>query len=126
MKNKIERANGDGSAGQNGPKEKKIAWDFRLYIAGPTLKAVSALNNLKNICEIHLAGHYRIEVVDLMKHPQRAEDDQILAVPTLVRKMPGPQRRMIGNLSNLDRVVAGLDLHCEIDGMNPGPVRPSI
>ena len=85
-------------------------WDLRLYVAGPTPKSVAAFRNLKQLCEEHLAGRYHIEVIDLMKNPQLAQGDQILAVPTLVRKLPAPIRKIIGNLSNTERVLVGLDL----------------
>ena len=85
-------------------------WDLRLYVAGQTPRAIAALENLKRICEEHLAGKYRIEIVDLLKNPQLARGDQILAVPTLVRKLPEPVRKIIGNLSNEERVLVGLDL----------------
>ena len=87
-----------------------VNWDLRLYVAGPTLKSVAAFRNLEQLCEEHLAGRYRIEVIDLMKNPQLAQGDQILAVPTLVRKLPSPIRKIIGNLSNTERVLVGLDL----------------
>ncbi len=86
------------------------AWDLRLYVAGQTPRAVKALTNLKAICEEHLAGQYSIEIVDLLKKPQLAKGDQILAVPTLVRKLPEPVRKIIGDLSNTERVLVGLDL----------------
>jgi circadian clock protein KaiB len=85
-------------------------WDLRLYIAGSTLKSAAAFRNLEQICEDHLAGRYHIEVIDLMKNPQLAQGDQILAVPTLVRKLPTPIRKIIGDLSNTERVLVGLDL----------------
>jgi len=85
-------------------------WDLRLYVAGQTARAVTAFQNLRNICEDHLPGQYRIEVVDLLKNPQLAKGDQILAVPTLVRKLPEPVRKIIGDLSNTERVLVGLDL----------------
>lgn len=85
-------------------------WNLRLYVAGPTPRAIAALENLKKICEEHLAGKYTIEVVDLLKNPQLARGDQILAVPTLVRKLPEPVRKIIGDLSNEERVLVGLDL----------------
>jgi circadian clock protein KaiB len=85
-------------------------WDLRLYVAGQTPRAIAALENLKRICEVHLAGQYSIEVVDLLKNPQLARGDQILAVPTLVRKLPEPVRKIIGDLSNEERVLVGLDL----------------
>lgn len=85
-------------------------WDLRLYVAGPTPKAVDAFRNLQKICEEHLAGRYHIEVIDLIKQPQLAQGDQILAVPTLVRKLPAPIRKIIGSLSSTERVLVGLDL----------------
>ncbi len=86
------------------------AWDLRLYVAGQTAKSVTAFANLKRICEEHLGGQYRIEVIDLMKHSQLAEGDQIFAIPTLVRKLPEPVKKIIGDLSNTERVLVGLDL----------------
>lgn len=85
-------------------------WDLRLYVAGQTPKSVAALANLKKFCEDHLQGRYRIEVVDLVKNPQLARTDQILAIPTLVRRLPSPIRKIIGDLSNSERVLVGLDL----------------
>ena len=85
-------------------------WTLRLYIAGTTLKALSALSNLKTICEEHLKGRYDIEVVDLLKSPQLGIGDQILATPTLVRVLPKPIKKIIGNLANSERVLVGLDL----------------
>ncbi len=83
---------------------------LRLYVAGQTPKSMTAFANLKNICEEHLAGRYQIEVVDLLENPQLASGDQILAIPTLVRKLPEPVRKIIGDLSNTERVLIGLDL----------------
>jgi circadian clock protein KaiB len=85
-------------------------WDLRLYVAGQTPKSVAAIANLQRFCEEHLAGKYRIEVVDLVANPQLARSDQILAIPTLVRKLPTPLRKIIGDLSNSERVLVGLDL----------------
>jgi circadian clock protein KaiB len=85
-------------------------WDLRLYVAGQTPKCVTALANLQQLCEERLAGRYRIEVIDLLKNPQLAKGDQILAIPTLVRKLPEPIRKIIGDLSNTERVLVGLDL----------------
>ncbi|HWE94684.1 MAG TPA: circadian clock KaiB family protein [Tepidisphaeraceae bacterium] len=85
-------------------------WDLRLYVAGQSPKSLRAFSNLKKICETHLAGRYRIEVIDLLKNPQLAAGDQILAVPTLVRKLPVPIEKIIGDLSNEDRALVGLDL----------------
>ncbi|MHB1464544.1 MAG: circadian clock KaiB family protein [Thermoleophilia bacterium] len=85
-------------------------WDLRLYVAGQTSKSVLALTNLKKICEEHLGSKYSIEVIDLSKNPQLANGDQILAVPTLVRKLPPPLRKIIGDLSNTEKVLVGLDI----------------
>jgi circadian clock protein KaiB len=85
-------------------------WELRLYIAGQTQKSVAAFANLKRICEEYLKGKYRLEVIDLLKNPQLARGDQILAVPTLVRKVPEPMRKIIGDLSNEERVLVGLDV----------------
>ena len=85
-------------------------YNLRLYVAGQTPKSLTALANLKKICEEHLVGRYHIEVIDLLKHPQLAAGDQILAVPTLVRRLPEPLKRIIGNLSDMERVLVGLDL----------------
>jgi circadian clock protein KaiB len=85
-------------------------WELRLYVAGKTEKSVTALNNLKQYCEEHLKGQYKIEVIDLMMKPQLAEGDQILAVPTLVRKMPEPIRKIIGDLSDKEKVLVGLNI----------------
>lgn len=85
-------------------------WELRLYIAGKTPKSVSALSNLKKYCEEHLQGKYKIEVIDLLLQPQLAEGDQIFAVPTLVRKVPVPIRKIIGDLSNEEKVLVGLNI----------------
>ena len=90
--------------------EKEYTWELRLYVAGQTAKSVTALSNLKKYCETHLKGQYRIEVIDLLVQPQLAEGDQILAIPTLIRKLPEPLRRIIGDLSNTERALVGLDL----------------
>ncbi len=86
------------------------AWNLRLYVAGQTPRSITAFSNLKKICEEHLVGQYSIEVVDLLANPQLARGDQILAVPTLVRKLPEPVRKIIGDMSNTERVLVGLDL----------------
>lgn len=85
-------------------------YELRLYVAGQTPKSLAAFANLKKICEQHLAGQYHIEVIDLLKKPQLASGDQILAIPTLVRKLPQPIKKIIGDLSNTERVLVGLDL----------------
>ena len=90
--------------------ENDETWELRLYVAGKTIKSVTALNNLKKYCETHLKGKYKIEVVDLLVKPQLAEGDQIFAIPTLVRKFPAPLRKIIGDLSNEERVLVGLNI----------------
>ncbi len=85
-------------------------WELRLYVAGQTPKSLAAFANLKRICEEHLLGQYRIEVIDLLENPHLAREDQILAIPTLVRKLPQPLRKIIGDLSNQERVLMGLDV----------------
>lgn len=96
---------GADAAGKSSPE-----WQLRLYVAGQTAKSIAALDNLKAICETHLAGRYTIEVIDLLVNPRLAAGDQILAVPTLVRKFPEPIRKIIGDLSNEERVLVGLDV----------------
>ena len=91
-------------------RTKKKTWELRLYVAGQTPKSLTAFANLKKICDEHLAGEYHIEVIDLLKDPQLASGDQILAIPTLVRKLPQPIRKIIGDLSNTERVLVGLNL----------------
>ena len=91
-------------------KESPAKFQLRLYVAGQTPKSLTALANLKRICETHLAGQYSIEVIDLTKNPALADGDQILAVPTLVRRLPEPIRKLIGDLSNEARVLVGLDV----------------
>jgi len=85
-------------------------WQLRLYVAGQTPKSLTAFSNLKKICEGHLASCYRIEVIDLLENPQPSKGDQILAIPTLVRKLPRPVRKIIGDLSDTERVLVGLNL----------------
>ena len=85
-------------------------WELRLYVAGQTPKSLTALANLKKICEEHLAGKYRIEIIDLLKNPQLAKGDQIIAIPTLIRKLPEPMMKLIGDLSDTEKVLVGLDL----------------
>jgi circadian clock protein KaiB len=89
---------------------KEMKWELRLYVAGKTEKSVTALTNLKKYCEEHLKGQYKIEVIDLLEKPQLAEGDQILAIPTLVRKVPEPIRKIIGDLSNEEKVLVGLNI----------------
>lgn len=90
--------------------KKQQTWELRLYVAGKTEKSATALRNLKKYCETHLKGLYKIEVIDLRVQPQLAEGDQIFALPTLVRKVPEPIRKIIGDLSNEEKVLVGLDI----------------
>jgi circadian clock protein KaiB len=101
-----------GTARHSGTAETKTdeTWELRLYVAGQTPRSVAAFTNLKRLCEEHLAGKYRIEVIDLVKHPQLASGDQIVAIPTLVRKLPEPLRRIVGDLRNTERTLVGLNL----------------
>ena len=86
------------------------AWELRLYIAGRTPKSIAAFRNIQQLCQEHLAGLYHIEIIDLMKNPQLAQTDQIVAVPTLVRNRPSPTRKIIGTLSNSERVLGALEI----------------
>jgi circadian clock protein KaiB len=95
---------------KRGAAQTKPEWQLKLYVAGKTARSIAALENLRNLCETHLAGRYSIEIVDLLVNPQLAAGDQILAVPTLVRKFPEPIRKIIGDLSNEERVLVGLDV----------------
>jgi len=116
MKKKPKKPNSRRSKPRRANLGKKPAdarndkWVLRLYIAGETPKAVAAFNNLKLICEEELKGKYTIQVINLLEHPQLARDNQILAVPTLERKLPVPVRKIIGDLSDTERVLVGLDL----------------
>jgi circadian clock protein KaiB len=91
-------------------KNKEKAWQLCLYVAGHTPKSIKAIDNLKRYCDRYLAGNYSLEVIDLLAYPQLAEEDQILAIPTLVRKMPKPVRQIIGDLSNEKKVLLGLNI----------------
>ena len=99
-----------GANGLGSSRGDAAQWMLRLYVAGNTPNSVTAFANLKEICEVHLGGKYQIEVVDLLRQPQLAAGDQIIAVPTLVRKLPRPVKKIIGDLSNTERVLVGLDL----------------
>jgi circadian clock protein KaiB len=85
-------------------------YNLRLYVAGQTPKSVAAIANLKNICEQHMSRHYNIEIIDLMKNPALAQHHQIVAIPTLIRQLPEPLKRIIGDLSNVEKVLVGLDI----------------
>ena len=91
---------------QSGAKE----WNLRLYVAGQTPRSIAAFANLKRLCEEHLSGRYTIEIVDLLKHPQLAAGDQIVAIPTLVRKLPEPLRKIVGDLRDTERALVGLQI----------------
>jgi circadian clock protein KaiB len=97
----------NGSSQNPGNSDK---WELRLCTAGQTPKSLAAIKNLKKVCEEHLAGRYEIEVIDLLKNPRLAKDDQIVAIPTLVRKLPDPVRKIIGDLSDTERTLVGLQL----------------
>jgi circadian clock protein KaiB len=92
---------------RRGSEEK---WELRLYTAGQTPKSLAAIKNLRKVCDEHLAGRYEIEIIDLLKNPRLAKDDQIVAIPTLVRKLPDPMRKIIGDLSDTERTLVGLQL----------------
>ena len=94
-------------------------WDLRLYIAGTSFKSAAAVRNLRQICEKHLMGRYHIEVIDLVKNPHLARGDQILALPTVVRKLPAPICKIVGDLSDVQRVLVGLDLRARAGGQPP-------
>ena len=107
--NEIERkADSDGGSSMMGANTD--VWELRLYVAGRTPKSVKAFENLKRMCEEHLPGRYKIEVVDLLENPQLAKQDEIIAIPTIVRKLPDPIRRVIGDLSNIEKALVGLQL----------------
>ena len=114
MKSPAEPAEEETPSGASVETE---VWELRLYIAGQTPRSVAAFSNLKKLCEEHLPGRYKIEVIDLMKHPQLAAGDQIVAIPTLVRKLPEPLRRIVGDLSNTERTLVGLQLRPAKPGM---------
>jgi circadian clock protein KaiB len=94
---------------------KKKLFELKLYIAGQTPRSITAFSNLKKICDEHLAGQYKITIIDLLKSPKLAQGDQIIAIPTLVKKLPEPVRKIIGDLSNTERVLVGLDIR-PLDG----------
>jgi circadian clock protein KaiB len=108
---KISTARRRGAASSD--RSSKI-WQLRLYVAGQTFRSVTAFGNLKRICDSHLQGRYRLEVIDLLEQPHLAKGEQILAIPTLVRKLPHPMRKIIGDLSDTERVLVGLDLRASI------------
>ena len=111
-------SNRDGSGSSKAPRKQgpetrprpSEIWELRLYVAGNTANSITAFSNLQQICEKHMGGRYRIEIIDLLENPQLARGDQIVAVPTLVRRLPTPIKKIIGDLSNAERVLVGLDL----------------
>ena len=106
MKTSRTKRRGKSNGGTHG----RATWRLRLYVAGQTPRSLAAIDNLKRICEEYVGGRYQIEVIDLVKNPRLARDDQILAIPTLIRKIPTPARKIIGDLSNVERVLVGLDM----------------
>ena len=99
--------NNDNADDEN---EKTVVWQLSLYIAGRCTKSLDAISNLKKLCEEYLTGHYEIEIIDLLEQPEFAEIDQIIAIPTLIRKLPEPIRKVIGDLSNKEKVLLGLEI----------------
>ncbi len=110
-KSTTARKRGPAKAVKPTKKPKERIWELRLYIAGQTPNSIAAIGNLKRICEERLQTRYRIEIIDLLEKPQLAKGDQIVAIPTLVRKLPTPVKKIIGNLSKADQTLVGLDLH---------------
>ena len=106
----MTESNVDENPEDSNPNLDNQIWELRLYVAGQTPKSLAAFKNLRQICEEHLKGKYRIEVVDLIENPSLARSDQIMAIPTLVRKLPPPVKKIIGDLSNQERVLVGLEL----------------
>lgn len=109
-KKQTATGNKSATAAAKASRVPKKQWELRLYVAGHTEKSVFALANLRSLCERYLKGEYAIEVIDLIKNPQLAKGDQIIATPTLVKKLPTPVKRIIGDLSNTERVLVGLNL----------------
>jgi|SRR6185312_8606077 circadian clock protein KaiB len=109
-KTKPKKTGSNSSKHSGGKNGNAVVVELRLYVAGQTPKSLAALSNLKKICDAHLTGRYKVHVIDLVKTPQLAQGDQILAIPTLVRKLPVPIRKIIGDLSDLERVLVGLNL----------------
>jgi circadian clock protein KaiB len=103
-------SHGAKTSEKKGARPKVMEWELRLYVAGNTPNSIAAFSNLKQICESHMGGRYRIEIIDLLRTPQLAGGDQIIAIPTLVRRLPTPIKKIIGDLSNTERVLIGLDL----------------
>jgi len=108
--NKEEKIMGQNMADQPEEQKKLAPWTLKLYVAGQSPKSVTAFKNLKKICEQHLKGMYEIKIIDLLENPQLGKGDQILAIPTLIRQLPEPVKKIIGDLSNEERVLVGLDI----------------
>jgi circadian clock protein KaiB len=106
----MKKDKAEGQTGSGAVAAAPEVWELRLYVAGQTAKSVAAFENLRRLCEEHLPGRYQIEVIDLLVHPQLARGDQIVAIPTLVRKLPQPIRKIVGDLSNTERALVGLQL----------------
>jgi circadian clock protein KaiB len=104
------RAAGGGKNRGTKPAEQRPQWELRLYVAGQTPKSLAAMNNLRRVLDEHVPGEYRIEIVDLLANPRLAKEDQIVAIPTLVRRLPNPVRKIIGDLSDTERTLVGLQL----------------
>lgn len=109
----MTEAAGPGPTGTEPPGPEPETWHLRLYVAGESPKSLLAFSNLKRLCEEHLDHPYEIEIVDLLKNPRLAQGDEILAIPTLVRRLPAPMRKIIGDLSDTDRVLVGLQLRAK-------------
>ena len=113
---KVKRSGDAATRVRSVTQDRPQSWNLRLYVAGQTPRSLTAFANLKRLCEEHLAGRYNIEVIDLLKQPHLAQGDQIVAIPTLVRKLPTPIKRIVGDLSNSERVLVGMDLKPMPDG----------
>lgn len=109
-KRKVDRPSGDGRTRTAKRAESGPPWELRLYVAGQTPKSLAAMNNLRRVMDEHVPGEYKIEIVDLLANPRLAKEDQIVAIPTLVRKLPNPVRKIIGDLSDTERTLVGLQL----------------
>ena len=116
MKSKTKRA-ARKSCSKDSPGKVEGHYDLRLYVAGQTPKSLAAFANLKELCDVHLNGKYRIEVIDLVKKPQLARDDQIIAIPTLVRRLPQPIRKIIGDLCDRRQTLIGLELSDKLENL---------
>jgi circadian clock protein KaiB len=107
---RVDRATGDRKTRRTKRSEPSPQWELRLYVAGQTPKSLAAMNNLRRVLDEHVPGEYKVEIVDLLANPRLAKEDQIVAIPTLVRKLPNPVRKIIGDLSDTERTLVGLQL----------------